>query len=617
VREKLRPGRALLLLPALGIGLAAWLAWPVIVDPGLLWRDPYHDRNTHFSSGLTFALALRQGDAMAFVAELARPSVWPPLQALALGGWMAATGPDLRAAILPALAGWVATLVALALLCGRAVADPARAVLAAGIAVALAMTSPAFGLLGTDAMMEVPGAALTAFLLLLATTRPVPWRGLAVLLTLLALHKYNYWSMAVAALLLAAPLEALIWTRRALGAIDRRRWREDAPLRALAACLGIGAALLPADPPWRAGGIMLLPVHVASLAWGCWLLAAARAWRRRGAAFDAAFGEPGRILAAWHALPVALWLLIPGKLAALLWFLSPGHAGATAPHGLADAAAFHWQGFALGFHHHPAIAAAVLALAGLGARRGPRVLGVFAALGIAALLLHPQLQWRFQATVLPAIWALAGIGAAVLLPRLPVPAAMALPVILAGGLLALPAPRLAEAVAVRRPDLPRDLDLAEAWRDLPAGGGVLVLSSIGRSDLFDWTIRLRCRCLAPVGQPPWLDFGDAAAAAAIRDTPAPWLLAVAMPAPYPLAGQAGGPALPVDAVLAAQRRFVQATVREVPAHGAHVALWQAAGPPEGPPPPRRRGLVEIAAGLLALASLATLIWPRRPPCASA
>ena len=610
-----------MLLPALGIGLALWMAWDYAADPGLLWRDPYHDRNTHFAHALTMAFALRQGDLAVLATELARPSVWPPLQALLLGGWMGVAGPDLRWAILPAVLGWVAVPFGLALLCCRSVADPTRGVLAAGIAVALALASPAFALLGSDAMMELPGAALTVFILAAAIARPLPWRWLALLLTLLALHKYNYWAMVVAALLLAAAGDILGWARRVLATIDRTRLAEDAPLRAIALALAVAAMLLPLNPPWRIAGILLLPMHAAALAWGCGLLAAARAWRRRGAAFDAALGEPARVLLAWHALPVALWLLIPGKLPGLLWFLSPGHAGATAPHGLAEAVAFHWQGFAAGFSAHPAIAALVLALACLGAWRAPRPLTVFAALGIAALVVHPQLQWRFQATVLPAIWALAGLGAAALLPRLPMAAAVAAPAALALLMLALPAPPMAEAVAIRRPDRPRDLDLAAAWRDLPVeAGGVLVLAGLGRSDLFDWTIRLRCRCLAPIQQPPWAELGDAAAAAAIAQSRAPWLLAVAMAAPYPMAGRDVALDLPVAAVLAAQGRYQAATMHDVAAHGARVTVWRAVAPPESPPPPRRRGLIEIVTALIGAAALATLLWPRRreaPPCASA
>lgn len=604
----------------LGLGLVMAAAAGHVADPAALWRDPYHDRNSHFASALTLSLALRLGDAVAFVAEIARPTVWPPLQALALGAWMAVAGPAAAWAILPAAIGWALTLVALAMLASRSLADPARAAIAGGLAVALAATSPAMARLGTDAMMELPGAALTLLALLAATSRPVPWRRLAVLLTLLALHKYNYWIMVVAALALASGAQILPWAIGVLRAIDRRRVAEDAPLRLGALALAIAAAWLPADPAWRLGGVLVLPAHLAVLAWGVALLAAARAWRRRGAAFDAVLGDPARILLAWHAWPVALWLLVPGKLPALLGFLSPGHAGATAPHGLLEATTFHWQGFAQGFSPHPGIAAAVLVLAAVGARSAPRALVCFVAIGVVALVLHPQLQWRFQATVLPAAWLLAGFGAVAVLPRMAPVLAAALPCLVAVVLAALPTPPLADSAAIRRPDAPRDLDLAAAWQVMPvATGGVLVLASIGRSDLFDWTLRLRCGCLAPIEQPPWVERGDAAVQAAIAASPAPVLLAVTLPAPYPVAGRATLLDLPVAAALAVQSRYVEAAARDVPSHGARVAWWREARPPAAPPP-RRRGLVEIAAALLALTTIATLLWPRRAggrPCASA
>ncbi|BDG72346.1 hypothetical protein [Roseomonas fluvialis] len=604
--------RMMFLLPVVATGLAAWAMRLYADDLGALWRDPYHDRNAHFSSALTIALALRTGDLAALLHEVARPSVWPPLQALLLGGWMAVAGPDLRWAVLPATLGWIGTMGGLAVLCRRAARDPVQALWAGNVAVALAATSPAFALLGADAMMETPGAALTVLVLATALARPVPWRLLAVLLTLLALHKYNYWVMVVVALPLAAPRDAMGWAWRLIGTVDRSRLTHDAPLRAGALVLAVTAVLLPVDPPWRVLGIQLLPGHVAALAWGLGLLAAARAWRRRGAAFDAALGDPARVLLAWHALPVALWLLVPGKLPALLWFLSPGHRGATVPHGLLEAITFHWQGFAEGFSPHPVVGAAILGLAALGAWCAPRLIVIFTGLGIAALLLHPQLQWRFQATVLPAVWALAGLGAARLLAPVRVPlAAVAVPLLLVVALRSLPMPALADAVAIRRPDLPRDLDLALAWRDLPVEPqGVIVLASIGRSELFDWTIRLRCRCLAPVDQPPWMEFGDAAAVAAMANSSAPWLLAVTMPAPYPIAGHTGPLALPVEPVLAAQSRYRREATHEGAAHAAQVAWWRAAAPPEGPPPPRRRGLIEVATGLLALATLLTVVWRR-------
>jgi len=605
---------------ALGLGLVAAAAAGHAVDPGVLWRDPYHDRNSHFASALTFSLALRHGDAAVFLAEVARPTVWPPMQALALGAWMSVAGPGIVWAIVPAAIGWAVTLVAMALLAARAVEDPARGALAGGLAVALAATSPALARLGTDAMMELPGAALTLLVLLAATARPVPWRRLAVLLTLLALHKYNYWIMAVAALVVASAGTILPWAWRLLRAIDRGRLVQDAPLRLLVLALALAAAGLPADPAWQIGGVLVLPAHVAVLAWGFALFAAARAWRRRGADVDATLGEPARILLAWHALPVALWLLVPGKLPALLGFLSPRHAGATAPHGLLDAIAFHWQGFALGFSPQPAIAAAVLVLAAFGAWRAPRPVTAFAALGVLALVLHPQLQWRFQATVLPAVWLLAGLGAAAVLPRVNAILAATLPCVVALVLVAPPTPPLADAAAVRRPEAPRDLGLVAAWHDMPIErGGVLVLAGIGRSDLFEWTLRLRCGCLAPVEQPPWIERGDAAAFAALQASAAPVLLAVAMPAPYAVAGRAAPLDLPVAAVLAAQSRYVEVAARDVPSHGARVTWWRATQPPAAPPP-RRRGLVEIAAALLALATIATLFLSRRArtaPCASA
>jgi hypothetical protein len=599
------------------LAMALWILLTYQADPGALWRDPYHDRNSHFAAGLDIALALRAGDAGALLAALGKASVWPPLQALGLGVWMAMAGPELRWAVLPAVLGWAVAVLGLWPLCRVASGDRARGDLAAAVAIPLALASPGFWRLGGDAMMETPGAALTVLVLVVALRRPLPWRALALLLTLLAFQKYNYWAMAVASLLLSEPRAVLGWARGVARTLGWPGLLRDPLPRAAALLLGIATALLPNDPPLRVGGFQLLPASLAALAWGLAVLAAARAWRRRSAAFDAAFGAPARILLAWHALPLALWFMIPGKLAAMLWFLAPTHRGATPPHTLGEAVALHWEGFAAGFAPHPLVAAGVLLLALAGMMKAQRLLGIFAALGVAALLLHPQLQWRFQATVLPAVWALAGLGAATLLGTV-VPAKvlrwtpLALPVPLMALLLALPAAPLADAVAIRRPDAPRDLDLAAAWAALPVEPqGVLVLASFGRSDLFDWTLRLRCRCRAPIEQPPWLEQGDAAAAQALATTPARWLLAVDAPAPYPLAGRTAPLALPVAMLLAAQDRFARDRSFAVPAHGAEVAFWLDGAAAAPPPAARRRYVTEIAAALLALAVIATMLWPMR------
>ncbi|MFO1061555.1 MAG: hypothetical protein U1E53_31870 [Dongiaceae bacterium] len=202
-RTLARAATAAVALLALGVAVALWR--DAAADPAALWRDPFHDRNSHLRTGLEIALALRHGELAAAFAAATGTLVWPPLHGLLLGLVFLAGGPRLELAILPSLLGWWATILGTWVLAWRS-AGPGQPAWMAGLAAAgLALLSPAFRLLGADVMLEGLGAGLSAWALVAGQRcleRPDRPRGrlLGLLLTLLFLEKYNYWLMVAAAL---------------------------------------------------------------------------------------------------------------------------------------------------------------------------------------------------------------------------------------------------------------------------------------------------------------------------------------------------------------------------------------------------------------------------------
>ena len=597
-----------LLLPVL---VAIAMVAGHLQDPGALWRDPYHDRNSHVALGLGLALALRSGDLGGLLHDLALPSAWPPLHGILLGVTMAVLGPDHRFAVLPSIAGWLLAVLGLWPLCRAALKDPAEGDAAGAIAVALAVGSPAFRLLGSDVMLEGLGAGLTVSVLWACLRQR--WTLLAILLTLLFLEKYNYWAMAlvaIAAWALPAGWPAALW--RALQALPWSRPLRDPSLLA-GVVLATASLLLPVDPPrvlaWGPLRVTLLPSSLIAIAMGFLVLTAARAWRDRGAGVDQAIGAAGRALWLGHGLLVALWLMIPGKLAALLWFLGPDNRNPELSLGWIERLTLQWQGFAHGFHGGLAVTLPVLLLAVAGARRSS-LLAWFAAVGVGALLLHPQQQMRFQATILPAVWALAGLGAGALAQGMGTRWLRLTPwfaLLLGTALLASPDPLHTQAAAIRRPAAPRDLNVAAGWADVvPDPGGVLALTSIGRTDLVAWTLRESCRCRAPVLQPSLVSLLDRASALAVlertlAETPARSLITVYLAAPYPLPGlptsdpDALGAAL--EGALARQTRFLLDRSIALPDEGARVGIWSSRpGSPLPILPPGRHLAESVTAG---------------------
>ena len=136
--------------------------------------------------------------------------MWPPLHGVLAAAVLLAAGPDYRWAVLPSLAGWAAAVFFACLSARRAVRRGRD--LAGLVAALFVLVSPAYRAYATDVMLESLGAGLSmaALYCYLTTVQgrgasPWPARCLGLVLTLLFLHKYNYWTLVVVALTGADP----------------------------------------------------------------------------------------------------------------------------------------------------------------------------------------------------------------------------------------------------------------------------------------------------------------------------------------------------------------------------------------------------------------------------
>ena len=584
-----------------------------------LWRGILHDRNGHFQAGFDLALDLRSFDLLAALAQLERAKVWPPVHDLVLATVLLLGGPDHRLGILPSLTGWAATAMLTWLIACRLDADSIARVTAGAVAVAFVLGSPAFRLLGADVMLEGLGSALTAFALYTylrcaeAPGEPRLWRIFALSLTLLFFEKSIYWEMTAAALALAyvhehrpkwrvpAFADVKLW----FGAFTFGMLRDPLVLTFVAitavviatyvhgpleiALLGSHASLYP-------------PENLVTVAYSLMFWRVALAWRRHRASWNEWLGIPGRAILYWHILPIAVTFLLPKRLSAFLWFVGPFNVPATSRYDPWAAAQFQWTGFAQGFHVAPWAGLLALILAAVGAGMlprsapGGRAVAILALLSAAAVIFHPQQQWRFQASWLFALLICAGIGAASLLGWLSFPLPARLRVLAACGAVALfvaaqaaaPISQVAYAAAIQSIAGPSDLDLVAAYLPLVgAGEPVAFVGSLTRNPFFIWTVHERCRCRAVVEQ-PWLDLANSRAET--RRLAAEWLartsvrriVVIDLPDAYPSSALARERIAGIMDAMENQTRFVSGAKIAVPSFSAEVSLWQLRSGTENP-----------------------------------
>jgi hypothetical protein len=481
------------------------------------WNAVLHDRNAHYLLGVNLALHVREGDFVGLFRDLDRSRVWPPLHGVVLAGVLLIGGPDHRLAVLPSLMAWVGSVVLLFLITRRAL--PRAKILGGMLAVLLFLASPAHRAYALDVMLESLGTFLTLLVLYLyqcarQTKSNWLWRGLAVSLTLLFTQKYNYWALAVAAIVgtecwRAADLRrwraVLVIVRDWLGDSLRRRLRDPLTYLLLGLLVLAGSVML-------TGGFELTlvgrPVSIRSprnLFYLAYVVVFVKGllWLRRSGWSAARNWSAGtRQLLLWHGAPVALWFLWPSRIGPFLWYMGPTNAERTRLPDVAASLGRYLEALRLDYGLHLELSLAVLGLGLVGIllirrlRPGTGALGVLVVLAALATILHPNQKARFLHTWLPVVWSLAAVAATLsLTPRWldrwrSLASAPALTVLALVGWLIVPASMSPGRAYDQRPhgEQTSNLDLSDFWLEEVADGArPCFLATAPMRFFFEWT----------------------------------------------------------------------------------------------------------------------------------
>ncbi len=482
-----------------------------------LWDGPLHDRNAHYLFALRLATDVRQMRFGRLLIDLNSARVWPPLHGVLALVPLLIGGLDYRLAVLPSVVGFAGTVVVGFLVARRAA--PRGGNFAGLVAALFIAASPAYRAYATDIMLESSGACLSlaaVYCYLVAVQGPSARAGrwLGLVLTALFLLKYNYWLLVVLALSgsigMTRGRRLVNFARRTMMSLDWRgatkaELRRPLSYLVVALLLLIAAIWCHGDAPLRLAGrtVSLYPPHnVVQFAYVVVFLRLARWWyvagRDRVARVSPCAGQVVR----WHALPVAVWFLLPRHLGCFIWFLSPANAEAHTSTDLVGGLVAYFGWLWKDYHIGPASAAAGAALAASAVvtcrRLRPGGSAVLWLVLVGALLAasHPNRKARFLHSWLDAGWVAAGVGLVTLThgrltarrtPLRPWLAGVAL------GALALthcPAVLCRGRAAEGGPHPARSswLELTDIWRDeLAASRKVAVLSSFNVGPLVEWT----------------------------------------------------------------------------------------------------------------------------------
>ncbi|GIW81822.1 MAG: hypothetical protein KatS3mg105_3629 [Gemmatales bacterium] len=395
------------------------------------WCDANHDRNAHYLLGLSLAQAIRHVDIKQVLSDLDGARTWPPLHGILVAATLLTGGIDDRLAVLPSSIAWVGTMVFSFLLAGRLVHQGSA--VAGLLAFLFVAVSPAHRIYANDTMLESLGACLSIVAMYLYVTavqieRRWLWSLLGLTLSILFIHKYNYWFLVFATLVVVEIL--MVRREHWLGLVasvrrwDWRSWCRN-QLRWPSSCLlGVLLALIMYV---YAGGELVLSLggreisirsehNLLHLSWVVvcyrfcrWFLAN----RQR-----LPFIEPRyRQLFYWHGIPVAVWFLLPKRLGYWIWYMNPLTNTGIVPgmekeRTLWANAVSYWQ-YAI-HDYHVGVVAAVVALASLllyfmpgvraSLRPGFAAVMVCVCLSLFLTVTHTNHKSRFLHTWLPMLW---------------------------------------------------------------------------------------------------------------------------------------------------------------------------------------------------------------------
>lgn len=413
---------------AAGVVVYAWF-WQHSLD---LWWWMGHDRHTHYMFGLNLALDVRTGDLGRLFHDIDRMRVWGPLHPVLVGLIELVAGPDHRLAVLPSLVGFVLAIWCAFLIPRRLLTTGGNA--AGLLAAFFVLVSPAHRAYATDVMYESLGAGLSlaVIYLYLAALQDGTRRaaiGLGVTLSLLFLHKYNYWILMVFGLTIGEFVrQPKAWVQFGLSLCRRDRLPAWAlvelkhPLNWVAAVLAAAAVTVAIT----GGGTLALgrwsmsvqePHNLVHLAYVAFFIRGILWWRQTGQTWSLELPSTLRTVLIWHGSVVAVWFLMPKRLSYFLWYMGPGNndqGRGSVPflHGLP----FYLQGLAddylpLAWGLYLLGAMVALGLLAWG-RLKPGAAGLYLFLLVSAYLAcqHPMLKNRFLHSFVAASWVVGAVG---------------------------------------------------------------------------------------------------------------------------------------------------------------------------------------------------------------
>ena len=384
----------------------------------------------------------------------------------------------------------------------------------------LAALSPAGRFYATDMMLEALGAGLTMLALAFHAAAVEDreciwkWRGMAITLTLLFFEKYNYWILAVASIAVWHSGSFLAATRGWLRAID---WKKTdfaqvrEPLN-WALFLAVAAVLLlfwRGDVPVHLFGraISIYPPDTnITIAYALFFLRVAvmirrLEWKPRHA-WDT-------MLWRWHVLPLAVSFLVPKRLGEFFSYQNPFVHNPVYFHPFPQRVPYYWNGFVTDYCPAPWIALLAVALACIAVcqlktlNAGGRTVITCVLIAGTLTILHANNQARFLHTWVPALSTSAGIGAAVLLGKIPAPL-RAMTASLAVALLAAAGGYAAWTSPPLRASTVSDLDYSDAW--LPELAGSRLVAFVATQPCWSfvsWTFKEKYGGAGEYERPDW------------------------------------------------------------------------------------------------------------------
>jgi len=399
-----------------------------------LWWWMGHDRHTHYMYGLNLAMDVRTGDFVRLFHDFDWMRVWGPIHPLLVALFQFVGGPDHRLAVLPSAIGFVLTIFFAFMIPRRLLSSGGD--VAGLLAAFLVAISPAHRAFAADCMYESLGAGLSLaviylYLVVVQDGTRQAAIALGIALTVLFLHKYNYWLLVLFGLIGGEFLrQPGAWCRYGLSLCQSDRipaWLV-AELKQPLTYIAVGFAIAAAVIAKTGGGVIEIgrwsvsmqgPHNLVHLAYVAFFLRLVWWWRQTGSEWSAGLTPTVRDVLLWHGTGVALWFLLPKRLSYFLWFLGPTNddqrrEAVTFMHGLPfylqglqdDYLVVSWGLIFLGI---------TLALALVAWRHlNPGASAVFVFLLIATYLTcqHPMLKTRFMHSWIAVAWILGAVGLA-------------------------------------------------------------------------------------------------------------------------------------------------------------------------------------------------------------